>query len=180
MKEPKEEVYIDAWTIADIINNYQDKRSDYPDLFEIVKGFDLSKPDGKIPFRVYVELCDWIEKNLGRFNLIKIGRRIGETTYKLMVEGKMVTPDSKPIDVMKTLVQMAQKGVHDPKKRGWEIVSFTDKSILMRKTQLFNTHIQVGLLDSLVRKCKVFGVQVNLVKEESKGDEYDEYQITWL
>jgi hypothetical protein len=39
MKEPKEEVYIDAWTIADIINNYQDKRSDYPDLFEIVKGF---------------------------------------------------------------------------------------------------------------------------------------------
>jgi hypothetical protein len=97
-----------------------------------------------------------------------------------MVESKIVTYDSKPIDVMKALVQMAQKGVHDPKKRGWELVSFTDKSILMRKTQLFNTHIQVGLLDSLVRKCKVFGVQVNLVKEESKGDEYDEYQITWL
>lgn len=180
MKEAVEDIYIDAWTINDIISCYVDKRSDYPELFEIVKGYDLSKSNAKIPFAVYVSLCEWIEKKLGRFNLIKIGRRIGESTYKLMVETGMVNSESKPVEVMMALVQLAQKGVQDPKKRGWEIVSSTEKSILMRKTQLFNTHIQVGLLDSLVRKCKVFGVQVNLVREEAKGNEYDEYQITWL
>jgi len=180
MKELIEEIFIDAWAINDIISCYQDKKADYPDLFQIVSGYDLSKPTNKIPFKVYVELCSWIEKKLGQFNLIKIGRRIGESTYSLMLETNMVNNESKPLDVMKALVLLAQIGVKDPKRRGWEIVSHTDKSIQMRKTQLFNTHIQVGLLDTLVRKCKVYGVQVNLVKEESKGAEFDEYLITWL
>lgn len=180
MKELIEEVFIDAWAINDIVSCYQDKKADYPDLFRIVSGYDLSKPTKKIPFKVYVELCSWIEKKLGQFNLIKIGRRIGESTYKLMVETNMVHPESKPLDVMKALVLLAQKGVKDPKRSGWEIVSHTDKSILMRKTQLFNTHIQVGLLDTLIRKCNVYGVQVKLVKEQNNGFDYDEYLITWL
>lgn len=180
MKELIEEVFIDAWAINDIVSCYQDKKADYPDLFRIVSGYDLSKPTNKIPFKVYVELCSWIEMNLGQFNLIKIGRRIGESTYKLMIENNMAHTESKPLDVMKALVLLAQKGVKDPKRRGWEIVSYTDKSILMRKTQLFNTHIQVGLLDTLIRKCKVYGVQVKLVKEQSNGFDYDEYLITWL
>lgn len=180
MKDLVEEISIDAWAISDIINCYQDKKSDYPELFEIVKDYDLSKPNSKIPFKVYVELCNWIEKKLGRFNLIKIGRRIGESTYKLMIDTNMVNPESKPLEVMKALVQMVQKGVHDPRRRGWEIVAFSEKSIQMRKTQFFNTYIQVGLLDTLVRKCKVYGVQVNLVKEQANGDDFDEYLITWL
>lgn len=97
-----------------------------------------------------------------------------------MIDTNMVNPESKPLEVMKALVQMVQKGVHDPRRRGWEIVAFSEKSIQMRKTQFFNTHIQVGLLDTLVRKCKVYGVQVNLVKEQANGDDFDEYLITWL
>jgi len=175
-----ENITIDAWAVNDILSCYADKRSEYFELFDIVKGVDLSKPDSKVPFQIYVDICNWIEHKLGRFNLIKAGRRIGESTYKCFIENGMVNENSKPIEIMQALVDFAKKGVHDPKKRGWEIVSSNEKSIVMRKTQLFNKHIQIGLLDSLIRKAKVFGVQVNLVKEQAKGDEFDEYLISWL
>jgi len=61
-----------------------------------------------------------------------------------------------------------------------KIVSHTDKSILMRKTQTFNTTLQIGLLDGLIRKSGVFGVQVILQKEVKLGAEFDEYMISWM
>jgi hypothetical protein len=81
---------------------------------------------------------------------------------------------------MKALIITSNIGVQDPKKRGWEIVNSTDKSLLMRKTQTFNTTLQIGLLDGLIRKSGVFGVQVSLSKEVKKGADFDEYLITWM
>lgn len=175
-----ENVTLNAWAITDILKNYQDKKQDYWELFEMSKGLDLSKPTNKVPIQVYVDMCNWIERKLGKFNLIKIGRNIGESTYSMMIENKMVTEDSTPIDIMKALILTAQKGVQDPKKRGWELVSSTEKSVTMRKTQIFNTQIQLGMLDALVRKSKVFGVKVDLTNEEAKGAAFDEYTITWI
>lgn len=175
-----ENVTLYAWAITDILKNYQDKKQDYWELFEMSKGLDLSKPTNKVPIQVYVDMCNWIDHKLGKFNLIKIGRNIGESTYKVMIDNNMITDTSTPLDLMKALILTAQKGVQDPKKRGWEIVADTEKSITMRKTQIFNTQIQLGLLDALVRKSKVFGVKVDLVKEESAGAAHDEYLITWL
>ncbi|MGE0079008.1 MAG: hypothetical protein AB7S48_14205 [Bacteroidales bacterium] len=180
MNDSVENVTLYAWAITDILKSYQDKKQDYRELFEMSKDLDLSNPTNKVPIKVYVDMCNWIDHKLGRFNLIKIGRNIGESTYKMMIENNMIGGDSSPLDIMKALILTAQKGVQDPKKRGWEIVSYTDKSILMRKTQIFNTQIQLGLLDALVRKSKVYGVQVNLSKEEAMGAEFDEYHITWL
>jgi len=180
MDTSTENVTLYAWAITDILKNYQDKKQDYFELFEMSKGLDLSKPNNKVPIQVYIDMCDWIERKLGKFNLIKIGRNIGESTYAMMLENKMIVSDCTPIDLMKALILTAQKGVQDPKKRGWEIVNSTDKSITMRKTQIFNTQIQLGLLDALVRKSKVFGVQVTLAKEQERGAEFDEYLITWL
>jgi len=50
----------------------------------------------------------------------------------------------------------------------------------MRKTQTFNTTLQIGLLDGLIRKSGVFGVQVILQKEVKLGAEFDEYMISWM
>lgn len=180
MDSSVENVTLYAWAIIDILKNYQDKKNDYWELFEMAKGLDLSKPNNKVPIQVYIDMCNWIDHKLGKFNLIKIGRNIGESTYKVMVDNNMVNEASSPVDIMKALILTAQKGVQDPQKRGWEIVSTTEKSILMRKTQIFNTQIQLGLLDALIRKSKVFGVKVELDKEESKGAQHDEYLITWL
>lgn len=176
-----ENVTLNAWAVTDILDTYRNKRQDYGELFEMANGLDLSMPNNKVPLRVYVEMCNWVENKLGKFNLIKIGRSIGESTYGVMLNNKMVSEtNSTPLDIMKALIITAQKGVQDPKKRGWEIVESAEKSIVMRKTQIFNTHIQLGLLDALVRKGKVFGVKVDLLKEQSNGAEFDEYIITWL
>lgn len=180
MNDSVENVTLNAWAITDILKNYQDKPKDYRELLDMAKCLDLSNPTNKVPLKVYVDMCCWIEQKLGKFNLIKIGRNIGESTYKVMVDNNMITDGCTPLDMMEALIVTAQKGVQDPQKRGWEIVGHTEKSITMRKTQVFNASIQLGLLDALIRKSKVFGVQISLSKEVGKGSEFDEYLITWL
>ncbi len=180
MDKSTDNVTIYAGVIDDVLKNYQDKKLEYKELFDLASGYDFSKPTNKIPIQVYIQMCDWIEKKLGKFNLIRIGRAIGESTYEMMIKNNMIVGKCPPIDVMKALIITAQKGVHDPKKRGWEIVSSNEKSIVMRKTQNFNSVLQIGLLDGLIRKSGVVGVVVNLTKEVNLGAEFDEYQITWL
>lgn len=180
MDQSTEGVTIFAGAIEDVLKIYVDKKQDYKELFDLAKGYDISKPTNKIPIVVYTQMCDWIESKLGKFNLIRIGRNIGESTYDMMLSNKMIEGKVSPMDVMKALILTAQKGVQDPKKRGWEIVSHTDKSILMRKTQNFNAVLQVGLLDALVRKSGVSGVRVDLNKEVRYGAEFDEYLVSWL
>jgi len=180
MDKSIDNVTIYADVIEDMLKNYQDKKQEYKELFDIASGYDFSKSLNKIPLQVYVNMCDWIEHKLGKFNLIRIGRNIGESTYETMIDKKMIVGKCPPLDVMKALIITAQLGVQDPKKRGWEIVSSTEKSIVMRKTQNFNKVMQLGLLDGLVRKSGVVGVNVSLDKEVSKGSDYDEYLITWL
>jgi len=173
-------VTIVAGAIEDVLKNYQDKKQDYKELFDLTAGFDLAKPTNKIPIDVYIKMCDWIENKLGKFNLIRIGRNIGTSTYDTMLTNNMIAGKSSPIEMMKALIITAHKGVQDPKNRGWEIVSHSDKSILMRKTQNFNAVMQVGLLDALVRKSGVSGVRVDLNKEVRNGADFDEYLISWL
>ncbi|MHC1703980.1 MAG: hypothetical protein AB9846_08730 [Tenuifilaceae bacterium] len=50
----------------------------------------------------------------------------------------------------------------------------------MRKTQPFNTTLQIGLLDGLICKSGVFGIQMVLQKEGKLGAEFDEYMISWM
>jgi len=180
MDKSTENVTIYADVVDDVLKNYLDKRNEYKELFDMANGYDISKPSNKIPIQVYLNMCDWIEKKLGKFNLIRIGRNIGESTYETMLSKKMIAGKCPPLEVMKALIITSHLGVQDPKKRGWEIVSSTEKSIIMRKTQNFNTVLQLGLLDGLIRKSGVVGVNVSLDKEISKGAEYDEYLITWL
>ena len=180
MDKSTENVTLFAGVIDDVLKNYVDKQQEYKELFDIAKDYDISKPTNKIPIDVYIKMCDWIEQKLGKFNLIRIGRNIGESTYEMMLTNKMIIGKCAPLEVMKALILTAHKGVQDPKKRGWEIVSHSEKSIVMRKTQNFNSVLQIGLLDGLVRKSNVHGVKVEFKQELSKGGEFDDYLITWL
>lgn len=180
MDKSTDNVTLFAGVINDVLKNYQDKKQEYKELFDLSNGFDLSKSNSKIPISVYIDMCEWIEKRLGKFNLIRIGRNIGESTYDTMLKNNLIVGKCSPFDVMKALIATSQLGVQDPKKRGWEILSNTDKTIVMRKTQNFNSVLQIGLLDGLIRKSGVLGVMVTLHKEEKLGAEFDEYLITWL
>jgi len=180
MDTSTENVTITSAAINDVLNIYRDKKDEYKELFDFANGYDYTNPRLKIPIEVYIKMCDWIENKLGKFNLMRIGRTIGESTFEVMITNKMIESKCTPNDVMKALILTSNTGVKDPKKRGWEILTSSDKSILMRKTQNFNTTLQIGMLDGLIRKSGVFGVKVTLSNEIRKGAEFDEYLISWI
>lgn len=169
---------MNAVFVSNILENYDE--SDYPALFDIAKGYDLSDPNAKVPMELYNELCDWIERKLGKFNLIKVGRTIGRTVFDAFLQFGMIKEGAKPIDIMQALKVAADTMIQDPEKRGWEILSSEPKKIIMRRTQSFNGKLQIGLIDGLVRKSGVMGLKVDFYKEVEVGDPYDEYIITWL
>lgn len=178
MNTSTEGVTLNAVFISDILRNYDE--AEYKELYAIAKGYDLSKPDNLIPMQVYNDLSGWIEKALGKFNLIRVGRNIGETVYQAFMQFNMINDKSTPSDIMKALQIAASTMIQDPEGRGWEILTDEPKKIVMRRTQSFNNQLQLGLLDGLVRKSKASGVKVEFCKEIDLGDEFDEYEITWL
>lgn len=111
-----EGVTIFAGAIEDVLKIYADKKQDYKELFDLAKGYDISKPTNKIPIVVYTQMCDWIESKLGKFSLIRIGRNIGESTYDMMLSYRMIEGKVSPMDVMKALILTSHKGVQGPQK----------------------------------------------------------------
>ena len=165
--------------INDILKNYEAKKDDYLPLFSMAAEYDLSSPFNKIPIQVYNNMCEWIETELGKFNLIRVGRNIGETAYSNMVENGLIGTGSNPFKIMEALVKVASEMIQDPKQRGWEIIKTTPQSILLRRTQSFNRHLQLGLLDGLIRKSGAMGVKVDFVQSIDQGAEFDEYLVSW-
>ena len=179
MDNSTENVTLFAVFINDILKNYEDKKDDYLELFDLVKGYDLSDPYNKVPISLYNELCQWIEDNLGKFNLIRVGRTIGETVHTSLVMNNFISDSASPVEIMQALAKVAKEMVQDPKNRGWNILSSENNKIVMQRTQTFNSKLQLGLIDGLVRKSGVYSVNVDYVKSVEKGDEFDEYMITW-
>ena len=179
MDNSTENVTLYAAFVTDILKNYEGKKDDYKGLFDMVKDYDLTDPFGKVPIRLYNDMCAWIESELGKFNLIRVGRNVGETAFTGMVANGLLKEVSTPLQVMEALVAVASAMIQDPKLRGWKIVNSTKNSITMLRTQTFNRQLQLGLLDGLVKKSGVKGVKVDFSKSVEDGSEFDEYFITW-
>ncbi|TAE00283.1 MAG: hypothetical protein EAZ97_06410 [Bacteroidetes bacterium] len=173
------DVTLFAVFINDILDLYKNKPEIYEDLAPFTKGYDLYFAQNKIPIQVYNNMCKWIEDNLGRFNLIHLGRKIGETAYDTMISNKFIDRLSTPKQIMEALVQVAAHMIQDPKGRGWEIVAYTDNAIQMKRTQTFNGRLQFGLLDGLIKKSNVMFVEVKYLQNVEEGAEFDIYEITW-
>ncbi len=179
MDNSTEGVTLYAAFLNDILKIYEDRKAEYIELFDIAKDYDLNDPFNKVPILVYNDMCSWIEVNLGKFNLIKAGRNVGESAFNGMVQNKLLPDNPQPKDIMEALVKVASQMIQDPKGRGWEIVSSTNHSIIMRRTQTFNGKLQLGLLDGLLRKTNVTAVRVNDIKSVDNGAEFDEYEVSW-
>ncbi len=179
MDNSTENVTLYAAFVTDILKNYEGKKDDYKGLFDMVKSYDLTDPFGKVPIQLYNDMCAWIESELGKFNLIRVGRNVGETAFAGMVANGLLKEISTPLQVMEALVAVAAAMIQDPKGRGWKILNSTKNSITMLRTQTFNRQLQLGLLDGLVKKAGVKGVKVDFSKSVEDGSEFDEYFITW-
>jgi len=165
--------------VSDVIKLYEGKK-DEANLKKMAAGLDLSNPMKHVPMKTYNDMCNWIEDTIGPSNARVLGRKIGETAYGSMRAQDMVSEDSSPSEMMHALRAVASTLIKDPKKRGWEIIKDEPKQIVMRRTQTFNGTLQLGLLDTLIRKTKVALPKVEMIKEVKNGDEFDEYKITWM
>ncbi len=179
MDNSTEEVTLAAAFISDVLSLY-DGKSDQAALKQMAAGYDLSDPMNQVPMQVYNDMCNWVEQEIGAANTRRIGKKIGETAYIGMASQKMLSDDPCPAEVMQALAKVASIMIQDPKGRGWEILENGEKHIVMRRTQTFNSTLQLGLLEGLVRKTKVFSPRVSYVKMVEKGDEFDEYKVTWI
>lgn len=180
MNNSTDNVTLIAAFVNDVINLYDGKPEFQNHLKKMTKDLDLSDPMKHVPMATYNEMCYWIEDQIGQANTKKLGRRIGETAYTNMLAMGLVKENATPTEMMEALQTVAATVIKDPEKRGWEIVESGPKYIIMRRTQTFNRTLQFGLLDELIRKTKVLSPKVEYVKEVSKGDEYDEYKISWF
>lgn len=164
----------------DVLNLYKDKPEIKKSLDKIVADLDLSDPMKMQPMSIYNELLDWLENNLGKANAKLAGKRIGQTVYQSLLDNKMIHEQSKPKDIMGALAAVARQVIKDPQNRGWEILDVKDSSLVMRRTQTFNSSVQFGVLEGLLFKCKgIYSPNVRLIKEVSKGDEFDDYELSW-
>lgn len=179
MNTSTENVTLYATFVNSVLQNYENDKLLYSDLFELVEPYDLTDPAALVPMELYNKVCNWVEKNIGKINLTRTGRKIGETAYEMMVSEKMTSESPTPLELMQALSQLNKTAVQDPLDRGFDVIDHTDTSITMRKTQVFNRNLQFGVLEGIVRKAKVMNVKVQYLKEVTKGDEFDDYLITW-
>lgn len=180
MNHSTENVTLAAAFVSDILELYKDNPDDYRHLQGMAAGLDLTNPMNQVPMQVYNNMCNWIETQIGEANTRKVGRKIGNTAFRAMVNFKMISEKPTPIDAMKALALVASTMIQDPEKRGWEILEQAPKHIIMRRTQTFNSTLQFGLLDEIIRKTGVTLPKVEYVKSVKNGDEFDDYKISWL
>ncbi len=181
MNNSTEGVRIHAGVISDLLRNYEHSRKGIgAPLFALAARLDLTDPTAWVPMEKYNEMCDWIETKLGPANMKIAGQRIGERVYDAVISSGAVGEDPKPIQMLEALKHAADTMIEDPLKRGWQILEQTETSIVMRRTQTFNSTLQHGLLTSLVSKTGVRMPSVKLRQAVAAGAEFDEYEISWV
>lgn len=180
MDNSTEGVTLLALFINDVLTEVEKLKADRNAYQFILQGYNISNPYDYVPITVYNELCTWVEANLGEKAIIQVGKNIGESVYKALIENGVINVASKPIEIIDGLVIAASSMIKDDKERGWEVINTSTNSIQMRRTQTFNSKLQFGLLEGLISKCPfVKSVNLSYVTEIQKGDMFDEYLITW-
>lgn len=165
--------------VKDVIDLYEGKEAFQQELKKMAAGLDLSNAMKFVPMETYNNMCNWIESQIGQANTRKLGRKIGATAYQGMLANGFISSNATPSQLMNGLAKVASVMIKDPENRGWEIVEDKPKHIIMKRTQTFNSTLQFGLLDELIRKSRVVSPKVEYVKSVDNGDEFDEYKISW-
>jgi hypothetical protein len=167
--------------INDILKLYEDKKDQFAaPLFQMTREYNLMNPYNKVPIQLYNYMCSWLEEKLGPANLKKVGLQIGETVYDALIKSGNFPAQPKPLEIINGLVHVASQMIQDPKGRGWVVLKHTSHSITIRRTQTFNSTLQLGLLRGLVQKTGVKMVEVKYAASVAEGAPYDDYLITWI
>lgn len=173
------DVTLCAVFVQDVLRPYVERQDEFAPIFKMAQEYDLDDPFSQVPIKLYNNICQWIEDNLGKVSTKRLGREIGKTVYVSLHQNKLIGREPHPHEIMEALANVAQQMIKDPKKRGWEIIDKQPNSLTMLRTQTFNSTLQFGLLETLLYKCNVSLPNVELIRSVEQGDEYDEYFLSW-
>lgn len=179
MDNSTENVTLYAVFVQDVLKQFDQ----YPDEQAVLRKFganyDIDSPFNAVPIQIYNDMCAWVETEKGVDHLVSIGKNIGETVYTALIENSIISPDASPEEIIDGLIIAAESMIQDEKNRGWVKMEVTPHSIQMKRTQTFNSKLQLGLLAGLVGKSGVSNVQVKYLARIDDDDEFDIYEISW-
>jgi hypothetical protein len=171
-------VTLNTGFIFDVLAEYEDSRKVLGPLFAKAAKLDPSTPDATCPMDVYNDICTWIETNVGESSIRNAGRAIADRVYANISAGGK---NSKtPLEIVQALQWAADNMIQDPKKRGWVILESKENRVVVRRTQTFNCIMQEGLLVRLLELTGVVMPEVKHSRCTRRGDDYCEYEMTWL
>lgn len=165
--------------VFDVLQEYRSMKKTCQPVFDMAKGLDPNRQDEWCAISLYNDVCTWIERHVGEASIRKAGVAIGSRAYDGIVKTNKLTAPT-PLAMMESLRWAASNMIRDPKGRGWEIVSHTPSTIVVRRTQSFNCIMQEGVLLSLVERTRVEAPDVEQVKCTRRGDEYCDYRLSWM
>lgn len=178
MNNSTENVTLIAVFVSDVLSFYP--QADYPELYALVAGHDLSQSMNLVPMQVYNDVCAYVENNIGKVSIKRVGRKIGESAYAAMQQQGLLGEKNSPLQIMEALATVAKAVIQDPQGRGWDILDAGASSLVMRRTQTFNSTLQFGLLETLLYKSGAASPKVSYRTSVENGDEFDEYLLTWI
>lgn len=153
MDNSTENVTLLAGYVADVLETVKELGHPTEGLEVIIADYPLDNPYKQLPMEVYNAACNWVESELGEENVLEVGKKIGSRVYDILVDNHIITTDANVIEIMEGLEIAASTTIQDPQERGWELSEQTDTSIVMKRTQTFNSKLQFGLLEGLVKRC---------------------------
>lgn len=172
-------VTLDAGFVADLISLYEGKPL-ARDLVAMAADIDLAGSGARVPIRRYNEMCAWIERKLGPANLRRAGETMGARVYEHVVASGRLSSEPTPVELLRELVRSTRQLIHDPEKRGWELLEEGAGRAVMRRTQTFHPVLQEGLLKALVARSGRPMARVRYLQSVAEGAEYDDYEVTWM
>lgn len=184
MNQSTEGVTLIAQYLQDVIDVTEKLNYDSTAIKAIASKISLENPFEHVPMAIYNEMCQKVEDDFGIDAVRKVGEQIGETVHTVLSENNIIQGDDDPFAIIAGLEIAATSTVQDPEGRGWEILEEDEdgKRLVMRRTQTFNSQLQFGLLKGLISKSPKVepdSISVKYLFEVAKGDDFDDYEITW-
>ena len=169
-----------AGLLHKIVDQYKDT-SDHitMELNKRITHLDISNPLVQISLDMFNEIVEWIEHELGSANLKMIGIIMGETAYNDLRARNKISEKLTPKEAIEKLPLVSQSLIIDPLKRNWKILEVTENFARIKKSQIFHPTIQIGIIESFIRKVGVVFPRTRLVRDYKKGPAFDEFEITW-
>ncbi len=149
------------------------------ELNKRVTKLNISNPLVQISLDLFNEIVEWIERELGPANLKMIGNIMGETAFNELKAKNKIQEKVTPKEAVEKLTLVSQTLIIDPLQRNWKIIEITGTSARVKKSQIFNTTVQIGIIESFIRKAGVVFPRTRLIRDYKRGPAFDEFEITW-